>query len=144
MVMRRLKGIFGGGGGDAEEGSSRPLLDDAERERIGTESDPLRGYEDALLRNTEAQRAEERGDVEEAVRLYEQSVAEGFVGAHPYERLAALREQQRDPAGALRVTEAYLTLARSGAMPRGAQKSADRKLPEFEARAKRLRRRVGG
>jgi len=144
VVMRRLRGIFGGGEGDAGETSPRPLLDDAERERIGTESDPLRGYEDALLRNTEAQKAEERGDVEEATRLYEQSVAEGFVGAHPYERLAALHEQRRDPADALRVTEAYLELAKSGTMPRGAQKSADRKLPEFEARAERLRQRLGG
>lgn len=142
--MRRLKGIFGGGGDGPAARGPRPLLDEAERERIGTDRDPLRNYEAALERNTKAQRAEERGDVREAVRLYEESVAEGFVGAHPYERLAALHEQLRDPAAALRVTEAYTTLARSGEMPRGAQKSADRKLPEFEARAERLRRRVLG
>jgi hypothetical protein len=137
--MRRLRGIFGGGG---EAGASRPLLDPEEQERIGTDKDPLRNFEEALLRNTEAQRAEERGDVGEATRLYEKSVADRFVGAHPYERLAALHEQRHDPASALRVTEAYIELAKSGQMPRGAQKSADRKLPEFEARAERYRRQV--
>jgi hypothetical protein len=143
--MRRLKGMFGGVSGSAgEKETARPLLESKEHERIGTDSDPLRNFEDALLRNTEAQKAEERGEAEEAARLYEQSVDEGFVGAHPYERLAALHEGRRDPAGALRVTEAYLELAKSGTMPRGAQKSADRKLPEFEARAERLRQKLGG
>jgi flagellar biosynthesis/type III secretory pathway protein FliH len=143
--MRRLKGMFGVGSGSAgEKEAARPLLEPEEHEKIGTDGDPLRDFEDALLRNTEAQKTEERGDAEEAARLYEKSVAEGFVGAHPYERLAALHEQRRDPEAALRVTEAYLELAKSGTMPRGAQKSADRKLPEFEGRAERLRRRLDG
>ena len=87
----------------------------------------------------EAARAEERGDVASAIRLYEASVAEEFVGAHPYERLAALRESRRNYAEALRVTETYISLAQSGRLPRGSQRSADRKLPEFEARAERYR-----
>lgn len=130
MVFRRLRGIFGGRGSDAA-GTDAPggLLSPEEREEIGTAKDPLHGYEAALERNLEAQKAEGRGDVEGAIRLYETSVAEGFVGAHPYERLAALYEGKGRHAEALRVTEAYVTLARSGRMPRGAQRSAERKLP---------------
>lgn len=148
MVMRRLKGIFGGGssGGASGEAAAptRPLIPPDESQKIGTKQDPLHGYEAALERNTEAQKAEERGDVEKAAGLYERSISEGFVGAHPYERLAALYESRHDPAAALRVTEAYIALAKGGTMPRGAQSSADRRLPEFETRAKRYRRALGG
>ena len=144
MVFRRLKDIFGGAGPPAGGEASGGLLSPEEREEIGTEKDPLLNYETALERNLEAQEAEGRGDVEGAVRLYEQSVAEAFVGAHPYERLATLHEQKGRHAEALRVTEAYVNLARGGKMPRGAQRSADRKLPGFEARAERYRRLAGG
>ena len=145
MVLRRLRGIFG-----REETSparsSAPLfgLDEAERERIGTEGDPLRGFEGAMERHAEAERAEQSGDPEKAIRLYETSVAEGFVGSHPYERLASLYERRRDYEAALRVCEAFLLLAASGKMPKGAQRSADRKLPQFEARIERYRRLLDG
>ncbi len=136
-----MRGIFG-----REEtspaGSSAPLfgLDEAERERIGTEGDPLRGFEAAMERHAEAERAEQSGDPEKAIRLYETSVAEGFVGSHPYERLASLYERRHDRQAALRVCEAFVRLAASGKMPKGAQRSADRKLPQFEARIQRYRR----
>jgi hypothetical protein len=92
-----------------------------------------------MQRNEEAERAEQNGDPERAIALYERSVSEGFVGSHPYERLATLHERRRAPAEALRVCEAYLALAASGTMPQGAQRRADRKVPEFEARAERYR-----
>ena len=141
MVMRRLRNIFGGGESSTREGSS-PLygLDPEERERIGTESDPLRGFEAGMARNEEAERSAHDGDLERAIELYEISVAEEFVASQPYERLATLYELRHDPQGALMACEAYLRLAASGKMPLGAQRSADRKLPEFEARAERYRR----
>ena len=141
LVFRRLRGIFGQGEPHGE-GSSSGLfgLDETERERIGTEDDPLRGFEAAMERHAEAARAEQTGDPEKAIRLYEISVSEGFVGSHPYERLASLHERRRDYEAALRVCEAYLQLATSGTLPRGAQRSADRKLPQLEARMDRYRR----
>ncbi len=141
MVLRRLRGIFGRGEAP-HEGSSTELfgLDEAERERIGTEDDPLRGFEAAMERHTEAAEAERNGDPERAIQLYETSVAEGFVGSHPYERLASLYERRQNYAQALRVSEAFVQLAASGRMPRGSQRSADRKLPAFEARIERYRR----
>lgn len=141
MVMRRLRSIFGGEARSTQGGSS-PLygLDPEERERIGTEADPLRDFEAGMARNEEAERALHDGNPGRAIELFETSVAEEFVGVHPYERLASLYEARRDPVPALRVCEAYLRLASSGKMPRGAQRSADRKRPEFEARIESYRR----
>ena len=138
MVFRRLKSMFGG----AERGDGPPAplygLEEQERENIGTEADPLLDFEAAMQRNEEAEHALQAGDTARAIDLLEKSVSEGFVGSHPYERLASIYES-RNPAEALRVCEAFTNLAASGRMPRGAQRSANRKLPEFEARIERLR-----
>jgi hypothetical protein len=139
LVLRRLRAIFGGEARDEKPTGLLYGLDPEERERIGTDRDPLRDFEAAMRRNEAAERAEQGGDPQRAIDLYEESVAEGFVGVHPYERLASLHERRRDPAAALRVCEAYLRLAASGTMPRGAQRRADRKVPEFEARVERYR-----
>jgi hypothetical protein len=140
LVLRRLRSIFGGESPSTGEPSPLYGLDEEERERIGTEEDPLRNFEAVMQRNEEAERAVHNGDPERAIQLYETSIAEEFVGSHPYERLASLYERRRNPAEALRVCEAFTKLAASGKMPRGAQRSADRKLPEFEARIERYRR----
>ncbi len=141
-MFRKLRGIFGGGQDVPAGGESFGLssLDAGEKQKIGTEDDPMRGYEAAVERHEEAMRAEQGGDPERARGLYEQSVAERFVGSHPYEMLATLHERSRSYPDALRVRESYKALAKSGRMPRGAQSSADRKLPEFEARMRRYRR----
>ncbi len=139
-----MRGIFGREETrPSEEPSGLFGLDAAERERIGTEDDPLRGFEAAMERHAEAERAEQNGDPERAIRLYETSVAEGFVGSHPYERLASLYERRHDHEAALRVSEAFIQLTASGKMPQGAQRSADRKLPGFEACAERYRKLLG-
>ena len=140
MALRRLRSIFGGESPSTGEPSPLYGLDEEERERIGTEDDPLRNFEAAMQRNEEAERAVLGGDPERAIRLYETSIAEEFIGSHPYERLASLYERRHKPAEALRVCEAFTKLAASGKMPRGAQRSADRKLPDFEARIERFRR----
>lgn len=141
-MFDRLRRIFGGSerATQNDERFGISTLDPEERKRIGTERDPLRGYETAVERHRQAIEADRRGDPAAAISLYETSVAEGFVGSHPYEMLASLYERRRNHEDALRVTEAYARLARSGTMPRGAQRSADRKLPDFEARATRYRR----
>ena len=140
MVLRRLREIFGGSDRAPQEPSPLYGLEDEERARIGTGEDPLGNFEAAMQRNEEAERAVEGGDTERAIKLYEISVREEFVGSHPYERLASVYESRHNPTEALRVCEAFTKLAASGKMPRGAQRSADRKLPEFEARIQRYRR----
>ena len=141
MVFRRLRGIFGGQ--DPEQASPLYGLEEEERKRIGTEEDPLLNFEAAMQRNEEAERALQSGDAGRAIGLLEKSVSEGFVGSHPYERLASIYEGRNNPAEALRVSEAFTELAASGKMPRGAQRSADRKLPEFEARIERYKSSLG-
>ena len=139
MVFRRLRGMFGG----PERGDSPPAslygLGEQEREKIGTKADPLLDFEAAMQRNEEAERALQAGDTGRAIDLLEKSVSAGFVGSYPYERLASIYER-RNPAEALRVCEAFTRLAASGRMPRGAQRSANRKLPSFETRIERYRR----
>lgn len=147
-----MRGIFGrifGGARDAsrnasptEESRGLSGLSAEEFEKIGTDEDPMRDYEEALERNFRGMEAEQRGDVDGAVALYEQSVAGSFVDSHPYERLAGLYEQRREYGEALRVLEAYVQLAESGTMPRGAQRSADRKMVEIQERAVRCRKKA--
>ena len=138
MVFERISRLFGSG--DKSRGSGTSGLGVEGIEKVGTPEDPLHGYEEALERNFAAMEAEQRGELERAISLYEESVAEEFVDSHPYERLANLYEQRRNYGEALRVLEAYLRLARSGRMPCGAQRSADRRVPGVEARATRYRR----
>jgi hypothetical protein len=140
LVLRRLRDIFGGRDRPAGEPSPLYGLEEEERARIGTEEDPLRNFEAAMQRNEEAELAFHNGDTERAIKLYEISIREEFVRSHPYERLASLYESRHNLIEALRVCEAFTELAASGKMPRGAQRSADRKLPEFEARVQRYRR----
>lgn len=136
MVLRKIKRLFGSsekpqgaGGGLGIEGA----------EKVGTPEDPLHGYEEGLERNLTAMEAEQRGEVDRAVALYERSVSEQFVDSHPYEQLANIYERRRNYGEALRVLEAYAQLARSGKLPRGAQRSADRRLEVIESRVVRYR-----
>jgi hypothetical protein len=139
LVFRRLRSMFGGSERGAGEPSPLYGLEEEEWERIGTEADPLLDFEAAMQRNEEAERALQSGDTRRAIDLLEKSISEGFVGSHPYERLASIYESGNNHAEALRVSEAFTRLAASGKMPRGAQRSADRKLPEFEARIQRYK-----
>ncbi|MGI8648814.1 MAG: hypothetical protein ACR2KW_00300 [Rubrobacter sp.] len=133
--MKFFKSIFGGG----SEPTGEPLLAEDEINRIGTDDDLLKDYDTALERNYQAMDAEQSGNIETAISLYEESVAGEFVATHPYERLANIYEQQGKFDDALWVTEAFIALAVSGRMPKGSQRSAERKLSEFEDRASRLR-----
>ncbi|MGB3634137.1 MAG: hypothetical protein WA982_08865 [Rubrobacteraceae bacterium] len=141
MVFERISRLFGSGGKSRASETSGLGVEGIEK--VGTPEDPLYGYEEALERNFSAMEAEQRGEVDYATELYEQSVDEGFMDSHSYERLAGLFEQRRNYGEALRVLEAYMRLARSGRMPRGAQRSADRRLPGMEARAGRYRKTLG-
>lgn len=116
-MFDKLRGIFGGTKSKADEREASPKLSYEETAIIGTEDDPLHGYEAAIEHHEAAMRADQSGDPETAIKLYEKSVAERFVGSHPYEALATLHERRQDHPAALRAIEAYITLARNGHMP---------------------------
>ncbi len=97
MVFGRLSRLFGSG--ERRQGSGASGLGIEGIEKVGTPEDPLHGYEDALERNFAAMEAEQRGEIDRAISLYELSVSEEFVDSHPYERLANLYEQRRNYGG---------------------------------------------
>jgi hypothetical protein len=68
-------------------------LDDDERQLLEVQT----------RRNLDAIELEAAGRTEEALALYEQNVAEGFVGDWPYSRLVAVYERAREYDEALRV-----------------------------------------
>ncbi len=79
------------------------------RYRSGVARAPRETLEDRWLveaqtaRNLEALTAEHAGDVDVAIGLYEQNVAEGFAGDLPYGRLVAIYERRGDFESAARV-----------------------------------------
>jgi hypothetical protein len=138
LVLRRLRGIFGRGEALPPRNSSvstrrnargsgrRTTRCAASKPRWNTTRRPKRPSRTATRRETSA--------------CTRSASPKSSSVAHPYERLASLYERRRDYGSVLRVSEAYVRLATSGTLPRGAQRSADRKLPQFEARVERYRR----
>ena len=90
-----------------------PLSDD-DRQRLEVQT----------RRNLDAMDLEAAGRMDEALALYEQNVAEGFVGDWPYTRLVAVYERAR------RYDDAVRVLAQAVAVTK-----ADRRRPAADRRA---------
>jgi tetratricopeptide (TPR) repeat protein len=56
-------------------------------------------------RNLKGAEFEKTGNLEKAVELYEENVAEGFKGNHPYDRLATIYKNQNDIENEIRILE---------------------------------------
>ncbi len=81
-LFSKLRRLFGGSETPrSDERFGLSTLDPEERRKIGTDKDPLRGYEAAVERHQQAMEADQRGDSETAITLYQRSVTEGFVGS---------------------------------------------------------------
>ena len=78
-------------------------LDDHERTRLEVQT----------RRNLDAMEHEAGGRTDLAIELYEQNVAEGFVGDWPYTRLAAVYERTRRYEDAVRVLTSALAATRA-------------------------------
>ena len=65
-------------------------------------------------RNLRGMQLERDGDLEAAIALYEQNVAEGFAADWPYGRLVAIYERLGRPQDALRVLERGLEAIKAG------------------------------
>jgi tetratricopeptide (TPR) repeat protein len=53
--------------------------------------------------NTSGKENEKNGEVEIAIKKYEKNISEGFVGNHPYDRLAVIYRKTKDYDNELRV-----------------------------------------
>jgi tetratricopeptide (TPR) repeat protein len=84
-------------------------------------SEPTETLEDRWLleaqtaRNLEGLAAEQSGQVDEAITLYERNVAEGFPGDLPYGRLVAIYERRAAFAQAERVLRRAIAVFESSA-----------------------------
>ena len=47
-------------------------------------------FDRQVKRNLKGKELEKSGNTDEAIKLYEQNIKEGFIGAHPYNRLAII------------------------------------------------------
>jgi tetratricopeptide (TPR) repeat protein len=56
-------------------------------------------------RNLKGTEFEKTGDLQKAIELYEENVAENFKGNHPYDRLATIYKNQLDLENEIRVLE---------------------------------------
>jgi tetratricopeptide (TPR) repeat protein len=111
----------------------------ARRQQVG----PLEDDERAMLeaqtrRNLDGMDLEQAGQIDEAVALYEQNVAEGFVGDWPYSRLVAHYERARRYDEALRVLARAIEVARADRR----RPAADRRgvLQALQGRARLLKK----
>lgn len=63
-----------------------------------------------MARNQQAARHEKEGQVDQAIRLYEANLADGFEGVRPYKGLRQIYTRQGRYVEAIRVCRAYLAL----------------------------------
>ena len=88
-------------------------------------------------RNLEAFAAEQAGEVEQAIALYEENVREGFPGDWPYGRLAQLYLRREAYDDAERVLERAIEVI--GASQRRLRADRQAQVREFRRRLRQLR-----
>ena len=65
----------------------------------------MSGFDRQVERNLRGIELEKSGQVDEAVRLYEENVRDEFVGNHPYDRLAIIYRKRKHIDDEIRVLE---------------------------------------
>ena len=69
----------------------------------------IRLLEDTMVdRNVNGIELEKKGEIGEAIALYEANISDRFDGSHPYNRLRIIYESLNDYANAIRVCESYI------------------------------------
>lgn len=58
-----------------------------------------------LKRNLDGIKLEKEGNIDEAIKLYEQNIMENFDGNHPYDRLAIIYRKNKKIKDEIRVLE---------------------------------------
>lgn len=71
---------------------------------------PTPPMEQSVANNLSGIDAEKAGNIDEAIRLYEQNVASGFDGSHPYKRLSIIYRKQKRYDDEIRVLESAVKI----------------------------------
>jgi len=95
------------------------LDDDGDDEDLSWRTPEDLRFSAQVDRNTQGIELEKSGRTSEAVALYEESIAEGFTGTHPYSRLIVLYHRVGRIENEIRVTERAIEVFRTERMSRG-------------------------
>lgn len=87
-----------------------------------------------VSRNLDGIQKEKEGETEEAIKMYEQNVADRFDGSHPYKRLAIIYRKQKRYADEVRVLETAVDV-----FSKLNRTDASAKLEYFQERLKKAR-----
>ncbi len=81
-------------------------------DKMIAEAEAKKAKEDALFWQNESARAlDKEGKIEEAITIYEKSIADGFDGSQPYDRLATIYHERKMFDDEIRVINAFLNIA---------------------------------
>jgi len=61
--------------------------------------------EQQVERNLKGIELEKKGEIDKAIKLYEQNISENFIGNHPYDRLALIYRKRNQIDNEIRVLE---------------------------------------
>ena len=78
----------------------------SEKRPVASSAEPAPGYAE----NQDGMLHEAKNEIEEAIACYEESIAKGFTGSTPYERLAILYRKQKRYDDEIRVCNAMLAI----------------------------------
>jgi len=73
-----------------------------------------KNFEKQVERNLVGIELEKKEKIEEAIKLYEQNIKEGFIGSHPYNRLAIIYRKRGQLDEEIRVLERAVLIFKEG------------------------------
>jgi len=84
-------------------------------EEIGLHNRRLAEILDIMVdRNNKGIELEKKGDIEDAIKLYEQNVADEFFGTHPYDRLAIIYRKRKQFDDEIRILKRKISINQEG------------------------------
>lgn len=89
-------------------------------------------------RNLKGIQFEKKNDLEAAIELYEMNISEGFVGNHPYDRLAIIYRKSNRISDEIRVLEKAIVVFND--LSSSPRQDVEPKLTKFKKRLEKARK----
>ncbi|WP_198507842.1 tetratricopeptide repeat protein [Bacillus sp. FJAT-45037] len=106
---------------------------DSKPEQRTVESNEPSNENEKVERNLKGMELEKNGELDQAIKLYEMNVQEGFDGNHPYDRLAIIYRKQKLYNEEIRVLERAIEVF-SNLKETSSRQDIDPKLKKFKDR----------